>query len=341
MNSNSLPRLLVAVLALFLLSVQAGSPREFTLGEALASGSEFATGAINARVELSSAERDLSVARADPTTTPMELRAAERAVAAAEDNLSVALTAAAADVLSAYAAVLEAAAARDGSAQQLEILETTLGAVEVRFAAGAATASEVAKAESDVANQRRTLQEAETNLVFARDSLAALIGSEPGALAPITAQELLEAGSADEEVSRALTVNARLRAARFALEAAREQLAATDNALSSRAEIDAARRAVSNADEAVTDLEAALTREVKRAVASVEAARNRYQGAVSSVSAAAADLAAQEARLEAGTISEVAFAQASLALINAEASAASALHALISAQYALRLAVER
>ncbi len=311
---------------------------EPTLAAALADGAEYAAAVVTARTDLATAKRDLGIAVADPSTTPMALAAAQRAVAAAEDGLAVAIATADGDVVAAYADVLEAAATHATATHQLAILTTTLQATRARFDAGAVTPADVSKAESDVAGQQRTLQEAETDLAFANDTLAELLGKDPGTLAPITEDDLLPDASLDEVTAQALEASARLKNARRSLEAAQAQLAAVDNALSSRSDIEAARTAVTTATAALQDMEATVARDVQRAYASVTAARNRYRGTLDSVASATAELAAQQVRLTAGTISELAYSQSQLSLENSRASAASALHALLAAQYALRLA---
>ncbi len=315
----------------------AGQTAELTLAAALVDGSEYASAVVTARTDLATAKRDLDIAVADPSTTPLAVAAAQRAAAAAEDNLAVAIATADGDVVAAYADVLEAVASHALAAHQLDILTTTLQATRARFDAGAVTPADVSKAESDVASQQRTLQEAETDLAFANDTLAALLGKDPGTLAPITEDDLLPDESLDEVTARALEASARLKNARRSLEAAQAQLAAVDNALSSRSDIEAARTAVTTATDALKDMETTVTRDVQRAYASVTAARNRYRGTLDSVASATAELAAQQVRLTAGTISELAYSQSQLTLENSRASAASALHALLAAQYALGL----
>lgn len=330
---------LAVVLAFVVAAAQTES--ELTLTAALEIGSENAAAVVAAKDNLADARRDLEVAAADPSTTPLALAAAERKVAGAEDDLALALATANGEVVSAFAEVLQAAANREAAALQLNILETILEATNARFAAGAVTSADVTKAESDVANQQRTLQEAETDLTFAEDSLAALLGVPVGPLAPITEADLLPEDELAEMVDGAAATSARLAAARRNLDAARAQLAAVDNALSSRAEIDAARKAVESAEDALNDVEDAMEREVRRARASVTAARNRYRGALDAAESATADLAAQAVRLEAGTVSALAYAQSELALKKAEASTAAALHGLLKAQYSLMAATLR
>lgn len=340
--ARSLVTLLILAVSLGGGAAAAQGTDALTLAAALAGGSEYAADVVTARTNLTTAERDHAVAAADPSTTPMALAAAQRAVDAAADALAVATATAEGDAAAAYAAVLEAATTRDLAARQLDILTRTLEATRARFGAGAVTAADVAKAETDVASQRRTLDEAETSLAFAQDSLAVLLGAGLGsdltALTPVTEADLLADEPLEDVTDRAGEASARVRSAQRSLQAAQEQLGAVDNALSSRSDIDAARTAVTTASDALADMQATVVRDVQRAYASVTAARNRYRGTLDSVDSAAADLAAQQVRLTAGTISELAYAQSELSAENARASAASALHALLSAQYALRLA---
>lgn len=324
------------VLSLMLASgASAQDGESLTLAAAVASGSEHAQAVVDAQRALADARLDLELAALDPATTPLALAAAERTVAAAEDGVTVATATAKRAVVAAYAALLEAQSARSLAIQQLEIFDITLQATRARFEAGAVTATDVTRAENDVARQQRTLQEAESDLDFAKDALAALLGREVEELTPITAEDQLPAMTLEATVAGAPEQSARLAAARRALKAAEEQLAAIDNALSSRAEIEAARLRAASAADAIEEVSETARREVQRAVVVMTNAENRYRGAREAAAAAAAELAAQRARLEAGTISELAFRQAELEYANARATQAAALHALVTAQYTL------
>lgn len=337
MSSSRLSRLAAALFLVFMLvsGAWAESSEVLTLPAALAVGSEYAPAVVDAERALADARLDLELAQLDPATTPLALAAAERAVAAAEDGLASAIATAKREVVAAYAALLETRAAQAVADQQLEILGITLQATRARFEAGAVTAADVSRAENDVARQQRALQEAESDLGFARDALTALLGREVGEVAPMSADDRLPEETIEAAVASAPAGSARVAAAQRALEAAQEQLAATDNALSSRVEVEAARARADSAAEAIVEVRAAAVREVQRAAALMANAGNRHRGAHEALVAAEAELAAQGARLEAGTISELAYRQAELGYENARAAEAAALHALVSAQYAL------
>ena len=331
-------------LALTFLAVLAGAvvmaqdPQPLTLVDALARAGEHAPAVEAAERALADAQRELELATVDPTTTRQAHGAAARSVAAAEMDLVVARATANQEVVLAYAEVLEAQAERSLARKRLEILGVTLEATRARFGAGAVTTAEVSNAESDLASQERALLEAESRLAFAEDALAALVGGQPASLASITTEDLLADDELEALVDGALESSARVAAARRAVEAAEARLAAADNALSARMEIEAARQSVANSVDALAVAEATAVREVQRARFAVTYADNRYNGARAAAASAASSLAAQEARLEAGTISALAFAQSELALQAAVADEASALHDLVAAQYALRVA---
>ncbi len=339
--SASLVATALVALGLVFSSAAAQAAANLTLASALQVGSEYAPDVVAAAESVASALRESELASADPATTPMALAAARRTVAAAEDALGVAVQTAKRDVVLAYADVLQAQTRVALADHQLRNLSVTLQATQARFAAGAVTPADVSRAENDVAGQQRTLQEAESDLDFARDALAALLGQDIGDLTPVTEADLLPDEVVEAVAAGAPEGSARVATARRNLEAAQMQLAARDNALSSRAEIEAARGAVESATEALANVEAAVVREVQRAQASVSTAANRYRGAKVAAASAASELAAQQVRLNAGTISELAYSQAELAYMNALASEASALHSLLAAQYALELAARR
>lgn len=334
----------IAVASLVLLACAAATaqdPQPLTLDAALALAREHAPAVEAARSALADAQRNFGTAAADPMTTRLARAAAARAVAAAEGELAVALAAADHEVVSLYAEVLETQAALSLASRHLEILKVTLDATRARFAAGAVTAAEVASAEGDIASQERALNEAESRLQFAFEALSALIGTEPDSLASITVDDQIPDDELEAVVSGVLEGSARVAASRRALEAAEAQFAATDNALSSRVEIEAARQAVEYAVDALTNSEATAIRDVQRSRSAVTAAVNRYRGARDATASVGSALAAQRARLKAGTISVLAYTQSELALQAAVADEAAALHALVGAQYALRATAVR
>ncbi len=331
----------IAVAIFFLLTcavAAAQDPHQLTLDAALALAAEHAPAVESAQNSLADAQRNLNTVVSDPMTTRLAHAAAARSVAAAEMDLVVARATANHEVVLAYAEVLEAQAARSLASKRLELLTVTLEATRARFGAGAVTAAEVMSAESDIASQERALWEAESRLAFAEDALAALVGEQPASLAPITTEDLLAGAELEALVAGVLESSARVAEARRALETAEAWLAAADNPLSARMEIEAARQAVANAVDTLAVAEATAVREVQRARSAVTSADNRYDGARAAVASADSALAAQEARLEAGTISALAFAQSELALQAAVADEASALHDVVAAQYALRVA---
>lgn len=327
---------LVALLGCAVVTAQ--GPQPLTLADALARAGEHAPVVEAAGRALADAQRELELATVDPATTRLAHAAAARSVAAAEADLVVATATTNHEVVLAYAEVLEAQAARSLASKRLEILTVTLEATRARFGAGAVTAAEVSNAESDLASQERALWEAESRLAFAEDALASLVGEQPASLEPITPDDLLADAALEALVSGVLESSARVAAARRAVETAEARLAAADNALSARMEIETAQQAVANAVDALAVAEATAVREVQRAHSAVTSADNRYNGARAAVASADTSLAAQKARLEAGTISALAFAQSELVLQAAVADEASALHGLVAAQYALRVA---
>ncbi len=321
--------------------VMAQGPQPLTLADALARAGEHAPAVEAAGRVLADAQRELELATADPTTTRLAHAASGHSVAAAEADLVVAKATTNHEVVLAYGEVLEAQAARSLASERLELLTVTLEATRARFGAGAVTAAEVSNAESDLTSQERALWEAESRLAFAEDALAALVGEQLASLAPITTEDLLADAELEALVAGVLESSARVAAARRAVETAEARLAAADNALSARMEIEAARQAVANAVDALAVAEATAVREVQRARSAVTSADNRYSGAWTAAVSANSSLAAQEARLEAGTISALAFAQSELALQAAVADEASALHDVVAAQYALHAAAMR
>jgi outer membrane protein, heavy metal efflux system len=334
-------RLLVLVsLALSSASfAQDAEPVTLTLDAALEAAPEVDADVLDAHSDLDAAERDLARTRADPQALGLDLLAAEQAVAAARDRLETATAAAELGAATAYAGLIEAEDALAQAEVEREIAATTLEATRARQAAGAATELEAAQAANDLAAAVRTLQEAQADSDLALSTLRNLLGRSLDELAPITDAEVPDAEPLDVVLAHAVERNTRLRTAERAVESARAQLAATDNAFSAQAEIDAARDTLTSAQATLETTRGNVELSLRQAYASVTAARNRLQGAVEAFGASLENLEGQRARLEAGSISALAFREVELSHLVSGASLASSRHSLLLALLQLEAAV--
>lgn len=294
---------------------------------------------LDAQRDLETAERDLVRSQADPQALGLDLLAAEQAVAAARDAVKTATLAAELEIATAYTDLLDIEYTLAQAEIESEIATTTLEATRARHQAGAATELEVVQAENTQASNERTAQEIRIDRDLAVGALQGLLGTSIAGLTPIMDSRVPESPILDEVLAATLERNTRLLAAERAVESARAQLAAVDNALSARAEIEAARDAVTSAETSLRTLRSNLELSIQQTYASVSAAGNRLVGAEEAYATSLENLEGQRARLEAGSISALAFREAELSTLASEASLASARHALMLAHMQLESAV--
>jgi outer membrane protein TolC len=338
---RSLLATLVLVIAPSLALAQSDpAPEEaWTLADVLAAAPDADPGVRGARNDLASAERALARTESDPLATGLELLDARQAVEAAGDALGVAEANAVRDATAGVTAVLEARSALELALSERDIEATRLEAVRARAAAGAATALGVTEAENDALAAQRAASEAEADLALALAELAALVDADVADVVPLTAADVPEAPTLDEAAERAPLESAGIRAARRALASAEASLAAIDNALASDVEIEEAKDALADAEADLATALGDLGPSLRRAYLSLDAARNGLAGADDSLAASEDSLAGQRARFEAGSISGLAFDEATVAYRTAEASRDAALHTWVLAALDAELAV--
>lgn len=296
---------------------------------------------IDARAALLTAERNLARTQADPLALRLDIEANIRQVAQAQDDLAVTIADANITALTAYNNLLTAQEAVDLARLEREIAATKHAATVARYEAGAATALEVAQAENDVAAAERNEIDTSTELRFALETLAGIIGTNDFTVAPIDPSALPERSDEESVLRSAEASNTRLRAAERAVTAARAQLAAVDNDFSPRSEIEAAQQSLTDAEHSLAEMRTDLPATLRRSLAAITSAESRYTSATASLVASVANLAAQAARLEAGSISPLAYRESELAHLTATAARDSAMRALLQAYFELDAAVLR
>jgi len=319
--------------ALFLLLVAGGVSAQrtpsspLTLEQALALGPEASADVLSARAALEAAQRTESRVTADPASLRVDRIAAENARADAERSLAAALAANRVSVAGAVFGALEADTAVDVARLDSAIQEQTLAAERARFKAGATTDLDVAKAENAYRAAETTLTDATTQRTLATNTLASLIGRQVAALSPIAEVPALQ--EADAYRQKADALNAALLAARASERLAEAQLQAADNDFSSRSQIQDARDALADAKRYVGEVARTLDLAVRGAHANAEAAAAAYRNAQAANTTAERDLAAARARLDAGSISPLAFRNSELTRAQAAQALQFARHALI------------
>lgn len=335
-SARFFPAVAGVLLAGFLVVAQAAAARTLSLSTVLGAAADADSSVHEARKSLLDAERSLLLLEADPQALPLERADAERSVAAAADRLLLAETQAELEAARAYTALLEARATLRQAGRQLEIAELGLSGTRARHEAGAAAELAVIEAENTLAEAESSQREAQAALGFAEDELAIRAGlavSGDTVLEPLDQDAL----PGDPEQAQAGVQSASLRDAERALQAAADNYAAADNVLSSRNEIEAARTGLEDAEAALERARTTAASALEQAKNSVQANRDRHRNALAGLEVAAANLSAQRARFEAGSISRLALLEQEAAYASAEASAAAALHSLLIAH--LQLAV--
>ncbi len=147
------------------------------------------------------------------------INAAKERVAAGQADLRNTESAVFAQVVAAYMDVLRTEALVGLAANQVEVLRTNLEATSDRFQIGDITITDVAQSRSRLAVAQADLQQAEANLIAARESYIRLVGQEPGMLdAPPPLPGLPDA--VGEAIVTALEHNPNLIAAKDRAEAA-------------------------------------------------------------------------------------------------------------------------
>lgn len=324
---------ILPVLTLLLLTAPAvaqeagASQTTLTLQQAWAEAPEASASVLSARASLASAQRTQARVAADPQSLRVDRVSADNAATDAQHTLDAALAANKASVASAYFDALEADTAVAVAELDASIQMQTLQAEQARQDAGAATSLDVAKAQNSYRQAQAALADARTQRALAYNTLASLLGREVPVLAP--PQDVPELGSLDSYLQRADEDNAQLVAARNAEELAGAQLAATDNDFSARSAIQQAQDALDDAHRHVDETSRTLELSVHAAYANAQAAFAALANAQAADATAQKDLDAAKARLDAGSISPLAYRSSELTRQQAAQSLQSARHAVL------------
>ena len=334
---RSLSFLLFAFLP-FAAAVAQDLPTPLDLETAFARAIEVAADVRTAQLDLAAAERELSRAEADPTTLRVPRLNAEHAVEAARDDLRNARAVSRDATSDAYETVLEAEDTAQIAEAALAIARIEAEAARIRLDAGAATRSDVDRAEDAVRSAERDSRDANQALELARDRLASRLAVDE--LPPLAElDDGLQVPTADEALGR-LDENASLRTARRSVVVAEARLEAVDVAFTvPRSEIESAQDALETARVRARDLEDSLTLAVRQAHNGVLAAEGRLASAREQVATAQEDLRVANARFEAGSIAEVTLERARLDLLRRRADARGAFHALRDALRSLETTI--
>jgi outer membrane protein, heavy metal efflux system len=314
------------------------APSALTLEQALELAPSANATVISGKTDLSAAERDLQRVSSDPLALRLEKLQAEQKVASEQEGLNQALLSSRLDVSEKFFAALEADQTLANAQKQLEIANATLQAQQIRFEAGAITQIDLSKAQNDAVNAERTVRDAQNSRNLAYSQLSNVIGQSVTVLAPYEAQAP-ELSSLEDTQLAATTENTQLKALQRGVDLARVQLEITDNAFSSRSQIDSAKDTLANAELNASDYSSTLGLTIESTYNTVLAAQASYQNALEAYQTSADDLAAQQTRLDAGSISPIAFQQSELSHAQTVAALDKAKHQLLLAHIRLEQGV--
>ncbi|MEX2502035.1 MAG: TolC family protein, partial [Trueperaceae bacterium] len=301
-------------------------PSPLTPDHATELAAEASVDVRTARLDLDAAERDLARVEADPTSLRVALLNARHAVDAANDTLRNASANARSSAADAFEAVLEADdRVRIADAAQA-IARIEANAAAIRLEAGAATRSDVDRAEDAVRSAERDVRDARQALELATDRLAVRLAATDE-LPPLDDAPRVGPVPTTEDARVRLGENASLRATRRSARTATAQLEAVDVAFTvPRSEIEAARDRLASAELRANDLASSLDLAVRQARNAVAAAEGRLESAREQVATAEEDLNVQEARFEAGSIAAIDLERSRLDLLRRRADERTARH---------------
>jgi outer membrane protein, heavy metal efflux system len=314
------------------------APPALTLEEALSLAPNVDADVISARTDVAAAQRDLDRVNNDPLSLRLEKLQAEQKLASEQDSLDTALLANRLDVTDKFFAALEADESLANAQKQQQIANATLEAQQIRFEAGAITQIDLSNAQNDAVEAERAVRDAQNTRNLAYSQLGSVIGESVTALTPYEA-EPPQLAPLEQIQSEAMTKNTQLKSLRRNVELARTQLEITDNAFSSRSQIDSAKDALADAELTLSDYESSLGLTIESSYNSVLAAQASYENALETARTSNDDLAAQKTRLDAGSISPIAYQQSELSHAQNVAALNRAKHQLFLAHVRLEQAV--
>lgn len=158
--------------------------------------------------------------------TASAVSAAQAAVLQGRENLRRLEGQVMASVIQAYEDVRRDQASLAVRQEDMVVLQKQLDESRARFDVGEVTRTDVAQSEARLAASQAQLQSAQAQLAISRANYAALVGQNPGQLAPEPSLAYLLPGNVDDAFSVAEKYNPQLRAQQFAEEASRARVAA-------------------------------------------------------------------------------------------------------------------
>jgi outer membrane protein, heavy metal efflux system len=314
------------------------APQPMPLEQALDLAPNVDATIISARTDLASAQRDLDRIKADPLSLRLDILQAEQSMASKQEALGRALLSNRLNATEAFFNALEADETLANAQKQLAIANATLAAQQIRFTAGAITQIDLSTAQNSAVEAERTVSDAQNTRNLAYSQLTSKLGQQPSGLAAYTA-EAPQLEPLEQYQATALEKNSQLNALKRSANLAQAQLESIDNDFSSRSQIDSARDALSNTQLNLNDYQSSLGLTIESSYNSVLSANATYQNALESLNTATNDLSAQKTRLDAGSISPIAYQQSELTFAQKQTSLNRSKHQLLIAFTRLEQAV--
>lgn len=318
------------VLFVVLVGTVSAQSEPLTLAAALAAAPALDPDVAGAENALRAAERTLRRLQADPLALRVPTLRAEGTVESARAGLEAARFTSVTEATGAYCGALEATSALELADETVALETAKLQATQIRFEAGAATGLELLQAENRLAAAERDRTDAEGARNLALRELSTLVGENVSRLEPVSLT-VPAVPTLEGVLQEAAATNSGVRAAINALQIARAELAAVDNAFNAQADIEAARDNLTGVESALQTARRSLELSVRGSQGALESAARSFENAQADFAAAGEELAAQQTRLDAGSLAPIAFDESRLAYRRSEA-------ALYGALYRFRLA---
>ena len=321
-----------------LVSFAQDTPQPLTLEQALALAPNVDATIISAQTELASAQRDYERVKADPLSLRLDILQAEQKVSSDQEALDKALLSNRVNATEAFFNALESDESLSNAQKQFEIANATLSAQQIRYQAGAITQIDLSNAQNDAVEAERRVSDAQNTRNLAYSQLTSKLGQEPVGLMVYTA-DAPQLAPLEQYQAQALEKNSQLNGLKRNVSLSQAQLEIVDNAFSSRSQIESAKDTLSNVQLNLSDYQSTLGLSIESSYNSVLSANASYQNAVEAFNTATNDLSAQKTRLDAGSISPIAYSQSELAFAQKQAALNRSKHQLLVAFTRLEQAV--
>lgn len=315
--------------SLILLSLIISAASALNLSEAL-SAANNRTDVINAQLNLTDAGIALVRTQADPLALRLEQVQASQRAKLAQAELTQAQYQAIADISASYTQVLEAQAQRDLAVAARDLSAQSLEIAKIRLSKGSATTLDVQEAQNSLDDANKNLASAEQGVALAKSDLASLTGQEAENLEGIS-ENIFTAAPELETVLASVANTPTVIQVSNGAELAAVGADLLDPSYASQSQIDNAKLQASQANESLKEAKRGLELQARSLFNQTQTAAQSYQIQLSALNNALEREALEKQRLDAGLIAEIQFKQTQLSTMQASISALQAKHAYLKA----------